>query len=80
MSLLEYKNRPFVAFDAANKDHRRWYHDFVKHGTWGRCPYRFIVPDDQGNLVTLIQRRLVEYYVGREFVRYQPASKPPSKK
>jgi hypothetical protein len=69
MSLLEYKNRPFVAFDAANKDHRRWYHDFVKHGTWGRCPCRFIVPDDQGNLVTLIQRRLIEYYVGKEFVR-----------
>jgi hypothetical protein len=69
MSLLEYKNRPFVAFDAANKDHRRWYNDFVKHGTWGRCPYRFIVPDDQGNLVTLIQRRLIEYYVGKEFVK-----------
>ncbi len=67
MSLLEYKNRPYVAFDAANRDHRRWYHEFVRHGTWGRCPYRFIVPDDHGNLVTIIQRRLVEYYVQREF-------------
>lgn len=67
MSLLEYKNRPFTAFDPANKDHRRWYNDFVNHGTWGRCPYRFIVPDDHGNLVTLIQRKLVEYYVQREF-------------
>lgn len=69
MSLLEYRNRPFVAFDATNRDHRRWYHEFVKHGTWGRCPYRFIVPDDRGNLITLIQRRLVEYYVQREFKR-----------
>jgi hypothetical protein len=39
----------------------------VRHGTWGRCPYRFIVPDDHGNLLTIIQRRLVEYYVQREF-------------
>lgn len=69
MSLLEYRNRPFVAFDPTDRDHRRWYHEFVKHGTWGRCPYRFIVPDDRGNLITLIQRKLVEYYVQREFKR-----------
>lgn len=67
MSMLEYKARPWTAFDPGNRDHRRWYHEFVKHGTWGRCPYRFIVPDDHGNLITLIQRKLVEYYVGKEF-------------
>lgn len=67
MSMLEYKARPWTAFDPSDRNHRRWYHEFVKHGTWGRCPYRFIVPDDHGNLVTLIQRKLVEYYVGKEF-------------
>lgn len=67
MSMLEYKARPWTAFDPSNRNHRHWYHEFVKHGTWGRCPYRFIVPDDHGNLVTLIQRKLVEYYVGKEF-------------
>lgn len=69
MSLLEYRNRPYTAFDPTNRDHRRWYHEFVKHRTWGRCPYRFIVPDDHGNLITMIQRKLVEYYVYREFKR-----------
>ena len=69
MSLLEYRNRPFVAFDPTDRNHRRWYHEFVKHGTWGRCPYRFIVPDDHGNLITLIQRKLIEYYIYREFKR-----------
>lgn len=67
MSILEYKSRPWTAFEPSNKDHRRWYYEFVKHGTWGRCPYRFIVPDDHGNLVTMIQRKLVEYYVAHEF-------------
>lgn len=67
MSMLEYKARPWVAFDPSDRNHRHWYNEFVKHKTWGRCPYRFIVPDDHGNLVTLIQRKLVEYYVGKEF-------------
>jgi hypothetical protein len=26
-----------------------------------------VVPDDHGDLITMIQRSLVEYYVGREF-------------
>jgi len=69
MSILEYHNRPYTAFDPTNRDHRRWYHEFVKHRTWGRCPYRFIVPDDHGNLITMIQRKLIEYYVYREFKR-----------
>jgi hypothetical protein len=72
-----------VAFDPANKEHRRHYHNFAVNGTWGRCPVRFIVPDDQGNLVTLIQRKLVEYYVNREFVaekqRFSVAQKRPKK-
>ena len=34
---------------------------------WGHCPYRFIVPDDQGDVVTMIQRKLIAYYVSKEF-------------
>lgn len=67
MSILEYKSRPWTVFDAQDRNHRRWYHEFVRHGTWGRCPYRFIVPDDHGNLVSMIQRKLIDYYVGKEF-------------
>lgn len=67
MSILEYKSRPLTAFDASNKDHRRFFYEFTQKGTWGRCPYRFIVPDDHGNLVTMIQRKLIEHYVNREF-------------
>ena len=67
MSRLSFVGRPWVAFDASNRQHRKWYADFVKSGTWGRCPVRFIIPDDHGDLLTMIQRRLNQYYTQREF-------------
>lgn len=67
MSILQFNSRPWTVFDPAVKVHRHWYYEYVKHNTWGRCPYRFIVPEDHGDLITMIQRKLVEYYVQREF-------------
>lgn len=68
MSKLEYKLRPLVAFDPANKDHRRYYAEFVEHGGWGRCPVRFICPEDYGHdLPTMIKNSLIAHYVDREF-------------
>jgi hypothetical protein len=67
MSRLNFIGRPGVAFDATNRQHRQWYYEFVKHQTWGRCPVRFIVADDHGDLLTMIQQRLNQYYTEREF-------------
>lgn len=68
MSRLEFLSRPLVAFDPYNKDHRRYYAEFLAYGGWGRCPVRFICPDDTGNdLPTMIKTLLVQYYVEREF-------------
>lgn len=67
MSKLEFLKRPLVAFDVANKQHRRWVNEFFENGTWGRCPVRFIVPDESGDLVTLVQQHLVRFYLDREF-------------
>jgi hypothetical protein len=67
MSILAFKSRPWTVFDPNNKQHRCWYFNFLQHGSWGRCPYRFIVPDDHGDLVSMIRRKLVEYYVAQEF-------------
>ena len=67
MSLLQLKSRPWTAFDPANKQHRHWYYHFVKNSSWGRCPVRFIVPDDHGDLITMIQRSLINHYVEQEF-------------
>lgn len=67
MSQLSLHGRPWVVFDPSNKEHRYYYHEFVTKGTWGYCPYRFVVAEDHGNLVTMIQRKLVEFYVNHEF-------------
>lgn len=68
MSRLEFYNRPLVAFDPANKEHRRWFHEFVEYGGWGHCPVRFICPTDIGyDLTIMIRNELIDYYVKKEF-------------
>lgn len=68
MSKLEFMARPLVAFDPYNKDHRRWYAEFLEYGGWGKCPVRFIVPEDHGlDLTLMIKNHLTQYYIDREF-------------
>jgi hypothetical protein len=67
MSRLQLHGRPWVVFDAANKDHRRWFAAFNQSGAWGRCPVRFVVNEDHGDLITQVQRELIQFYVDREF-------------
>ncbi len=68
MSKLEYYARPLVAFDASNKEHRRFYYQFVQTRSWGRCPVRFIVPEATGSdLIKMIQTEMINYYVNKEF-------------
>jgi hypothetical protein len=76
MSRLAFIGRPWVAFDANNKHHRQQFAQFQRLGTWGKCPVRFIVSDDHGDLITMIQRRLIEYYVGKEFSQTQALESP----
>lgn len=68
MSKLQIFGRQYVVFDARNKDHRRWFADFNKNLTWAKCPVRFVVNDDAGDLITMIQRSLIQYYVDQEFI------------
>ena len=68
MSRLALFGRPWVVFDASNKEHRQWFAEFNKHSSWAHCPVRFVVDDDHGDLITMIQRHLIRYYVDREFV------------
>lgn len=77
MSLLSYHGRPWVKFDAHNVEHRRWFAEFNLKRTWSNCPVRFIVDDEQGDLITMIQRKLIKYYVDNEF---KPKRKTRSKK
>lgn len=57
-----------MAFDPYNKDHRRYYAEFLECGGWGRCPVRFICPEDSGfDLTVMIRNSLIHYYMDREF-------------
>ncbi len=67
MSRLQLFGRPWVVFDPANKQHRKWFAEFNKKRTWGSCPVRFVVNDDHGDLLTMIQRELIQHYVDKEF-------------
>jgi hypothetical protein len=67
MSKLNLFGRPWVVFDPTNKTHRLHYHNFVTTGSWGQCPFRFVVDEDYGDLVTMIQRTLIKYYTEKEF-------------
>lgn len=68
MSKLEYLARPLVKFDPYNKDHRRYYAEFLEYRGWGKCPVRFICPDSSGmDLTVMIKNDLVQFYIDREF-------------
>lgn len=67
MSRLSLFGRPWTVFDPTDKNHRRYYFEYVQSNSWGSCPVRFVVPEDHGDLVTMIQRSLVEFYVTKEF-------------
>jgi hypothetical protein len=67
MSLLSYWGRPWAVFDVANKQHRRWFTQFQRTQTWGHCPVRFVVDEEQGDMITMMQRQLINYYTNKEF-------------
>lgn len=67
MSKLSYFGRPWVVFNAKNSEHRQAFAEFQKSGTWGHCPVRFILAEGSSNLVTQIQRELVQFYINEEF-------------
>ena len=67
--LLDLYARPIELFDPANRQHRAQYARFLREGTWGKCPIRFMVDGEQSNnnLAFAMQRMLTEYYIAREF-------------
>ena len=53
-------------FDPGNKLHRQWATRFIESGSWDKCPVRFTVEDDHGNLIGHIQRELILWYAAQE--------------
>lgn len=72
MSVLQHSGRPYVTFDPANKSHRAYYAEFCEKKTWGRCPVRFILAEDQDNVITMIQTALAQWHTAKEFGKKSP--------
>jgi hypothetical protein len=77
MSILTLKARPIVAFDETDPLHREYFYEFVKRGTWGYSPVRFMADEASGDLVTFVSRKMLNYYVKQEFEgkRKRPSAK-----
>ena len=56
-----------MAFDATNKQHRKWFKEFQDLRTWGHCPVEFWVPHNYGNVASMCELLLTEYYLKSEF-------------
>lgn len=67
MSILYLRARPMLAFDVENRLHRQYYFDFLEHGTWGKCPVKFMAESLNTDLVTHINEKILKYYVEKEF-------------
>lgn len=67
MSVLYLRARPVVAFDVDDPVHRKYFAEFVKYNTWGRCPVRFMAESLDMDLVSYINHKMLNYYVKQEF-------------
>jgi hypothetical protein len=74
MSKLSFIGRPWVVFDSTSEQHRQWFAEFQARHSWRHCPVRFVVDDDVGDLLTMIQRKLIDYYTHKEFGNRIPVS------
>jgi hypothetical protein len=75
MSRLSLYGRQWVVFDAHSKQHRQWFAEFQARRSWAHCPVRFIIDNEHGDLLTMIQRRLIEFYTDQEFGKKKSARK-----
>lgn len=69
MSRLTSHQRPSVDFDPTDKEHRKWYNEFLQTASWSHCPVRFTVQmdGDEGNTQAIIQRKIAQHYLDKEF-------------
>lgn len=65
-TILDVNRRPVVRFDVKNADHRRYFSEFVKTGTWAHSPVSFYAPDGVSVRAHCVEQ-LLEYYLKAEF-------------
>ena len=66
---LNLFRKPTIAFDVNNRQHRNDYAVFMKTGSWKHCPVHYEIADVAGEVQSVVQRRLLEYYSSKEFAK-----------
>ena len=61
------QTNPLVKFDANKIEHRKQYHEFFKRNAWGASGDRFILETPFMDVPTMIQNKMVSYYMSKEF-------------
>ena len=70
IAILELHKRPVVLFDATKAQHRKWYAEFIKTNSWGNCPVRFAVKNQNGfqeSIIPDIAHQVMSFYMNKEF-------------
>ena len=67
MTVLNVAYRPAVYFDVMDKQHRRWFADFLRRRSWGHCPVQFYLEQGYSDVPAMIQDKLTAWYLTREF-------------
>jgi len=61
--------RPFTIFDPSNRNHRESYFKFQKTKSWKHSPVQWTIDDDSSDIVHCINKKLVDYYTSKEFIK-----------
>ena len=75
MSILNLNRRSYIIFDPDNREHRRAAHEFKKTQGWGSCKFRFVIDNNSLNLIDMIDKRLIAWYLANEFKRDEKKEK-----
>lgn len=72
MSLLDLNSRPTVYFDAADRQHRSYYMQFLQNRSWRECPVQFYLERGYGDLASMVENKLAAFYLHNEFSEAVP--------
>jgi hypothetical protein len=69
------QNKMLVNFDANNVEHRKHFKTFFIQHKWHNKSPRFILENPFLDVPTMIQNKLMQYYLKQEFTQVKPKTK-----
>lgn len=72
ITCLNVASRPVVYFDVQDKEHRRYFAQFLIDRSWGHCPVLFYLEQGYSDVPAMIQDKLTAWYLGKDFRKRIP--------